>query len=366
MDECFRLDMNNLKGFCRAVYVKMGLTEEDAGFTTDVLVEADLRGIPTHGVRLLPRHVDYIQKGIIVPNARMEVLCETPTTLAIDAHHAMGAAVGVKTMSTLIRKAETMGTAFASVRNSTHFGIAGYYSTMALEKDMIGIAMTNANPVGLPTFGARGLFGTNPLAIAAPAGHEADFALDMATTVITNGKIETHEIQDKPLPLGWVVDKNAQPATDAKTICPGLVSGNHFILPLGGQNEDFSGHKGYNLAVLVDILSAALSGGALGPETRYHTQTESYPGPLLSHFFGAIKIAAFRDPADFRSDMDRMLGRLRECPPAPGQKRVYYAGLKEFEHSKECDRLGIPLTATTYESLCNLGKETKVQPPATR
>ncbi len=137
--------------------------------------------------------------------------------------------------------------------------------------------------------------------------------------------------------------------------------GEYFILPLGGQNEDFSGHKGYNLAILVDILSAALSGGALGPDVR--TRTESYPGPFLSHFFGAIKIAAFRDPAEFRSDMDRMLKRLRECPPAPGRERVYYAGLKEFEHAKECARLGIPVETKTYESLCETGKEIGIPPP---
>jgi LDH2 family malate/lactate/ureidoglycolate dehydrogenase len=158
------------------------------------------------------------------------------------------------------------------------------------------------------------------------------------------------------------VDKKAQPATDARTVCPGLVSGNHFILPLGGQDEDFSGHKGYNLAVLVDILSAALSGGAFGPDTRTHPW-DAYPGALLSHFFGVINIAAFRDPADFRSDMDRMLKGLRDCPPAPGQERVYYAGLKESEHAKECKQLGIPLTPKTYESLCTLGKETNIQPP---
>ncbi len=364
MADVLRLDANHLKRFCREVYVHMGLTQEDADLSTDVLIEADIRGIPTHGVRLLPRHVEYIQKGIIIPTAKVETLRETPTTLTVDAHHAMGPAVSSKIMSALIRKAETMGTAFASVRNSTHFGIAGYYSTMALEKNMIGIAMTNANPVGLPTFGSKGMYGTNPLAVAAPAGQEVDFALDMATTVITNGKIETYEIQNKPLPPGWAVDKNFQPATDAREIERGLVSGNHFILPLGGQNEDFSGHKGYNLAVLVDILSAALSGGALGPETRYHPWN-AYPGALLSHFFGAINIAAFRDPADFRSDMDRMLGRLRECPPAPGQKRVYYAGLKEYEHAKECKQQGIPLTTTTYESLCALGKEMSIQPPKT-
>lgn len=356
-----RLDANDLRRFCLAVYAHEGFAEDDAAYSTDVLLGADVRGIPTHGVRLLPRHVEYVRKGIIVPAARMEVVHETATTLTIDAHRAIGTAVAVKTMHSLMRKAETSGVAFASVRNSTHFGIAGYHAALALEKDMLGIAMTNANPVGLPTFASKGMFGTNPLAFAAPADREAAFVLDMATTVVTNGKIERAQALGQPLLPGWAVDGKAQAVTDAAATCPGLVSGSHFILPLGGAGEDHGGHKGYGLAVMVDILSAALSGGALGPEVRYHT--ESYPGPLLSHFFGVINIAAFREPAAFRADMDRMLKRLRECPASPDQERVYYAGLKEFEEAKECQRLGVPVDDEVYESLCKVGRQMEILAP---
>jgi L-2-hydroxycarboxylate dehydrogenase (NAD+) len=344
-----------------AVYAHEGLAEDDAAYATDVLIGADVHGIPTHGVNLLPRHVEYIRKGIIVPEARMEVVRETATTLTIDAHRAIGTAVAVKTMHALIRKAKTSGVAFASVGNSTHFGIAGYHAALALEEDMIGIAMTNANPVGLPTFGAKGMFGTNPLAFAAPADREAAFVLDMATTVVTNGKIERAEVLNQPLLPGWVADSDTQTVTDPRATCPGLVSGSHFILPLGGAGEDHGGHKGYGLAVMVDILSAALCGGALGPEVR--ARDDSYPGPWLSHFFGAINIAAFREPSAFRSDMDRMLKRLRECPAAPGQERVYFAGLKEFEKAEECRRLGVPVDAELYGALSEVGRQMKISAP---
>jgi L-2-hydroxycarboxylate dehydrogenase (NAD+) len=356
-----RLDANDLRRFCLAAYAHEGFAEDDAGYSTDVLIGADVRGIPTHGVCLLPRHVEYVGKGIIVPGARMELVRETATTLTIDAHHVIGTAVAVKTMHALIGKAKTSGAAFASVRNSTHFGIAGYHAELALEEGMIGIAMTNANPAGLPTFAAKGMFGTNPIAFAAPADREAAFVLDMATTVIASGKIERSKIQGQPLLPGWTVDSNAQTATDAHTVWPGLVSGSHFLLPLGGAGEDHGGHKGYGLAVMVDILSAALCGGALGPEVR--TRTESYPGPWLSHFLGVIDIAAFRDLSAFRSDMDRMLKRLRECPASPGQERVYYAGLKEFEKAKECQRLGVPVDAEVYESLSEVGRQMGIPAP---
>jgi len=222
--------------------------------------------------------------------------------------------------------------------------------------------MTNANPVGVPTFGARGLFGTNPLAFAVPAGREAPFVLDMATTVITNGKIEAYGNRDEPLPSGWAVDAQSRPATESREVPTGLLTGRNFILPLGGAGEDHGGHKGFNLAVLVDILSAALAGGVSGPDVRHHGQP--YPGSLVSHFFGAIKIASFRDPAEFRSDMDRMLRRLRECPPAPGHDRVYYAGLKEFEHAEECRRLGVPVETPVFEGLATLAEDLQVRRPA--
>lgn len=356
-----RLDRDGLRRFCLSVYARLGLPDEDAGYSADVLIGADVRRIPTHGVRLLPRHVEYLRSGIIDAAARVEVLQETPTTLTLDAHHAIGTAVGVRTMRALMDKAAVSGAAFASVRDSTHFGIAGYHASLALERGMIGIAMTNANPVGLPTFGAAGMFGTNPIAFAAPADREAAFVLDMATTVITNGTIERAQDLGLPLLPGWTVDRRSTDATDPRAVCPGLVAGSHFILPLGGWGEEHGGHKGYGLAVLVDILCAALCGGPLGPDVR--TPTAAYPGPSLAHFFGAIDIAAFREPAAFRADMDRMLGRLRACPTAPGQERVYYAGLKEFEQMRECERLGVPVDGEVREALDALGVELHVPPP---
>ncbi|UCC65039.1 MAG: Ldh family oxidoreductase, partial [Anaerolineae bacterium] len=260
----------------------------------------------------------------------------------------------------VINKAETNGAAFGCVRDSNHFGIAGYYAMMALDEDMLGIAMTNTAALGVPTFGRQVMYGTNPLAFAAPADEERGFVLDMSTTVVTRGKIEVYERLGKELPMGWAVDKTGQSAREARTLLDDMfhrVGGG--ILPLGGAGEDFGGHKGYGLAVMVDILCAVLCGATFGPDLS-DTATSS---ARVSHFFGAIRIDAFRDPMTFRRDMDRLLAGLRNCPPAEAAERVYYAGLKEFEKEAECLRLGVPLLKKTFDQLCTVGNEYGVDSP---
>jgi LDH2 family malate/lactate/ureidoglycolate dehydrogenase len=272
----------------------------------------------------------------------------------------MGAPVSAQAMRTVITKAASAGAAFGAVRDSNHFGIAGYYAMMAMQHDMLGIAMTNTAALGVPTFGRQVRFGTNPIAFAAPANQEPGFVLDMATTVVTRGKIEVYDRLGEPLPLGWAVDKTGRPATDGRRILDDMfhrVGGG--IMPLGGAGELHGGHKGYGLAVLVDILCAVLGGAPFGASVA---DTESSSG-RVSHFFGAIRIDTFRDPAAFRHDMDRLLGELRATPPAEGAERVYFAGLKEFEHEQETAEHGVPLLRQTYDHIVRVGQAHGVVPP---
>ena len=343
-----------LTDFCAAVFSRLGLAPADAADAARVLVAADARGIPSHGVGRLQRYVNGLRTGLMLADAVPETLMDTPMSLVVNARGAMGAPVSVRTMERVVAKAAASGAAFASVRDSNHFGIAGYYAMQALPHDMIGLAMTNTAALGVPTFGRQVMFGTNPLAFAAPADREQAFVLDMSTTVVTRGKVEVCEREGKPLPLGWAVDKTGLPATQAASILEEMqhrLGGG--ILPLGGAGEEFGGHKGYGLAVMVDILCALLAGAPAGPEV-FDTATSS---ARVSHFFGAIKVAMFRDPATFRADMDRMLGRLRATPVAEGEARVYFAGQKEFEREAQCAKRGVPLSGRTYESLCMIGQE---------
>lgn len=312
-----RISCERLVRFCRSVFVSLGLAEGDARVAGDVLIAADTRGIPSHGVARLWRYVNGLQTGLMLPKVEPQILVESDMSLVIDARGGMGAPISARTMEAVIDKAASTGSAFASVRDSNHFGIAGYYAMKALDRDMLGIAMTNTAALSVPTFGREAMVGTNPIAFAAPADREKAFVLDMSTTVVTRGKIEVYERKEKPLPLGWAVGKTGEPATDATVILKDMqerLGGG--ILPLGGDGEAFGGHKGYGMAVLVDILCAVLGGAPFGRDVR-DTATSS---ARVSHFFGAVRIDRFRDPQDFRRDMDDMLERLRTSPPGGGHR----------------------------------------------
>jgi LDH2 family malate/lactate/ureidoglycolate dehydrogenase len=358
-----RINRQQLESFCAAIFKTAGLSHPDAVVAAQVLVAADARGIPSHGVARLWRYVNGLTSRVMVPDAQIQVLMDTPTSVVLNANGAMGAPVSARAMSTVIDKARSAGTAFGCVRDSNHFGIAGYYAMMAMEHDMIGIAMTNTAALGVPTFGRQVMFGTNPIAFAAPAEKERGFVLDMATTVVTRGKIEVYDRLGKELPAGWAVDKAGRPATDARAILDDMfVRAGGGIMPLGGPGELASGHKGFGLAILVDILCAALCGAPFGPDVA---DTETSSG-RVSHFFGAIRVDTFRNPKEFRQDMDRMLHNLRTSPPAEDADQVYFAGLKEFEHERESERLGVPILAKTFDEIVAIGHEWGIDaPPAT-
>lgn len=353
----------DLELFCRSIFKALDLSDEDSRIAAEVLTRADVYGIPSHGVGRLLRYVNGLKTGLMDPHAKWEVLMDTPASVVIDARGAMGAPVSVQAMRRVLEKAETNGAAFGCVKNSNHFGIAGYYARLALEKDMLGIAMTNTAALGVPTFGRTALYGTNPLAFAAPADREVAFVLDMSTTVVTRGKVEVKERLGQKLPDGWAVDKNGAPAHDPRTLLDDMqerLGGG--ILPLGGLGTDLGGHKGYGLAVMVDILCAVLCGAPFG-RAVFDTAESS---ARVSHFFGAIKIENFRDPKTFRADMDDLLEDLRASPPAEGEKRVYFAGMPEMEQERTTERSGVPLVAKTYEMLVDLGREFGIEAPGAR
>ena len=350
-----------LEDFCRDVFIACGLGRDAATQSAEVMVAADVRGIPSHGIGRLWRYVNGLKTGLMLVDAKPETVAETASSLVIDAHGGMGFPVSVQAMRGIIGKAASVGAAFGCVKDSNHFGIAGHYAMMALERDMIGLAATNTAALGLPTFGRQVMFGTNPLAFAAPAGDERAFVLDMSTTVVTRGKIEVCDRLNKPLPPGWAADSDGRPTSDAHALLDSLLNRlGGGILPLGGEGEQSGGHKGYGLAVMVDILCSVLCGAPFGPQVK-DTATSS---ARVSHFFGAINIGAFRDPAEFRKDMDRMLRDLRLSPPAAGAERVYFAGQKEFEHEAEVRRSGVPLFQETAASLELISRETSVPMPA--
>jgi len=357
-----RIDIETLKAFCASVFRRLGLSEEDARISADVLVAADVRGIPSHGVGRLQRYVIGLSSGIVIPDAAVETVVDTPSSIVVDAHGAMGAPVSYRTMRAVIDRAAQGGAAFGCVRDSNHFGIAGYYAMMALEADMIGIAMTNTAALGVPTFGRKAMFGTNPLAFAAPAGAERAFVLDMATTVIPRGKVEVYDRLGKALPDGWAVDGSGRPAHDPGTALREMSAGRGGILPLGGLGEEFGGHKGYGLAVMIDILCGVLCGAPFGQDVKDAENTSG----RVSHFFGAIAIERFREPTAFRADMDRLLRDLRETPPAVGEERVYFAGLKEFEHEERCTREGVPVLRKTYGQFVEIAQRFGLEAPAPR
>ncbi|OGV51703.1 MAG: malate dehydrogenase [Lentisphaerae bacterium GWF2_44_16] len=361
MDSKVYFQADALTEFCREVFIRHGMTADDAGITADVLVTADMRGIPSHGIGRLQRYVNGLKTGQMKANAETEIIRDTPVSTVINANGTMGPPVSVKAMESVIEKARNNGASFACVYESNHFGIAGYYAMMALKHDMIGIAMTNTAALGVPTFGRQVMFGTNPLAFCAPAEKEGAFVLDMSTTVVSRGKIEVYDREGKALPHNWAVDKTGKSATDAGKILDDMFHRyGGGILPLGGLGEMFGGYKGYGLAVMVDILCSVLCGAPFGSQIS-DTATSS---ARVSHFFGAIKIDNFRNAGEFRGDMDKMLSQLRNTPAAEGEEQVYFAGQKEMEHEKSARKNGIPLSPSTINNLGKIAGELQIEFPA--
>jgi len=294
-DQTHRISAEALEEFCTCVFEQCGVAQDDARITADVLVAADLRGIASHGVARLRRYVKGLRDGVMIPRPDIQTIVETPATAALDAGGGLGQPASHRAMSLAIDKAHNVGVGITTLKNSNHYGIAGYYAMMALEADMIGFSMTNTAVLVVPTFGRDALLGTNPIAMAIPAGEELPYVLDMATSVVPRGKLEVYDRLEKDLPMGWATDESG-----IATQNPGQVLRNFMshagggLLPLGGEGELYGGHKGYGLSLMVELLCGVLSGAAY-MDLVYPKDDAGKPLPSdIWHIFAAILLDAFR------------------------------------------------------------------------
>jgi len=343
------VQLSQLRPYVHDVFKGMGLPAEDAETCTDVLLDADLKGLDTHGVnRLKPVYYDRVKKGLQSPITRLDVVREGPTTAVVDGNNGMGMVVAKKSMDLCIEKAKELGMGMVAARNSTHFGIAGYYSEMAAKQGLMGITGTNARPSIAPTFGVEPMLGTNPLTFAFPTDEEFPFSLDCATSIIQRGKVELYARRGKKLPPGLVINNDGSTSTDPDEILGDLLSGEAALLPLGGMGEDTAGYKGYGYATVVEILSAALQSGYF---------LKAINGVNLGHFFIAIDVSAFTDLDDFKRTTGNILRSLRSAKKAPGADRIYTAGEKEYLTSLERRVKGVPINASVQAELTQMRDE---------
>ncbi|MFP3958757.1 MAG: Ldh family oxidoreductase [Spirochaetaceae bacterium] len=351
------IPFETLERFVNDVFLRLGVPPEDARICADVLLQSDLRGIDSHGIGRLAMYHDRIRAGIQSPTTEIETLRETETTATLDGHHGMGHVIAYRAMRTAMEKAAAYGMGAVAVRNSTHYGFAGYYPLMATREDMLGLTVTNARPGVAPTFGVRPMIGTNPLSFGAPTDLPFSFLIDAATSITQRGKLEHLHRRDQPTPEGWVIGHDGRPRTDTGPLLSDLVAGTAAMLPLGGIGETFGGHKGYGYGTMVEILSAALSGGAyLWDLTGLDERGDPRPY-RLGHFFLAIDIAHFIDPPAFRRIATGILRELQRSPKAPGHDRIYVAGEKEHESEQRRRASGIPVNDTLAATLDRVGTE---------
>jgi LDH2 family malate/lactate/ureidoglycolate dehydrogenase len=350
-----------LADFCVRVFEKMGVSHGDACITADVLVQANLRGIDSHGVARLARYVNGLRDGVMVAQPDERVVVDTPTTVTIEAGAGLGQPVSHRATEMVIEKAAKYGCGFATVRNSNHYGIAGYYAMMMLDHDMIGISLTNAAVLVAPTFARDAMYGTNPIALAVPANKERPIVIDMATSTVPRGKLEVYHRQEKPLPMGWATDERGVPTSDAGRVLENFLKrAGGGLLPLGGAGEELSGYKGYGMGLFVEILSAVLPGAAFLTAV-YPKDADGKPLPAdLGHFFGAWRLDAFRPPDEFKADMDRFIHELKGGRLAEGAERIYVHGEKEFEEADRRGAHGIPLGAKVEASLKQIASDLDV------
>jgi len=356
-DKTVWIDFETLERFMTDVFKAAGVPEEDAKICADVLIESDKRGIDSHGInRLKTIYIDRIKDGILNPVTNIEIVREGPTTAVVDGHNGMGMVVAKKSMEMAIEKARKYGMGMVAVRNSTHYGIAGYYATMATKEDMIGITGTNARPSIAPTFGVENMLGTNPLTFGIPTDEEFPFVLDCATSITQRGKIEVYAKLGKQLPPGWVIDENGNTMTDPEETLVALTKGKAALTPLGGIGEETAGYKGYGYATVVEILSAALQSGSYLKMLTGIENGKKVPY-RLGHFFIAINVSAFVDPDEFKKTAGNILRELRNSRKAPGHDRIYTAGEKEYLAWLERKENGVPINEELQKEIKTLIQE---------
>ncbi len=356
MADFIDVKVDALRKFTQDVFIKLGVPTEDAEITANVLLSANKRGINSHGVARLKRYVGYIQNSKMNPKTELKVLKETPVSLLISAGNGIGQVAGYKTMNMVIDKAKKSGLAFANVKDSNHFGIAGYYSMMALKHNLVGISLTNSAPLVLPTFGKQAVIGTNPLSFAFPTKSEKPFVIDMATSTVPRGKLEVYNRMNKPIPDAWATDEKGSPTTDSSKVLDNMLNRKGGgLLPLGGATEEMGGHKGYGLSAVVDVLSGVLSGGSFGSLIYSNKQAAG-----VCHFLGAIDPDIFITKDEFKNNMDNFIKILRDSEKAEGKDRIYIHGEKEFENEDK-NRETVPIFHKVLENLKEIGNEVGVE-----
>lgn len=346
------VDYEKLKHFVTDAFKKLGFTDEDSAIITDVLLRADLYGVESHGVQRLVRYQKSMEGKTIFKDAPFEICHETPISAVIDGHSGMGQVIAYKAMKKAIEKAKTTGIGLVSVRNSNHFGIAGYYAEMAMREGLVGISMTNSEAIMVHTYAKKPVLGTNPIAIAAPA-KPYPFYFDAATTVVPRGKLEVYKKKEKPLPDGWASDETGNQSNDASRVLDaiiGKVAGG--IFPLGGDKEESGSHKGYGYAMICEIATAIASGG----QTSNHHVRKEGQGAGSCHFFAAIDPKIFGDPKEMEDHLSTLLTELREAPKAEGATRIYTHGEKEAEAIVDRKKNGIQVNEKTMAEMENFAK----------
>ena len=355
------LDWKTAQEFVTDAFVGVGIPRADAEICTDVLLESDRRGIESHGVnRFKPIYIDRILAKIQNPVTNFEIVRETPTTAVIDGHDGMGQVIGYKSMKLAIEKAKKYGMGMVAVRNSTHYGIAGYYTSMAIKEGMIGMSGTNARPSIAPTFGVENMLGTNPLTIGFPTDEEFPFNLDCATSIIQRGRIEYYSRIGKDTPEGMVIGNDGKSKTDSEQILKDLVSGDAALAPLGGIGEELAGYKGYGYATVVEVLSAALQqGNYLRMLTGIGKDGQKVPFHL-GHFFIAIDTEAFMGLDEFKKTAGNIMRDLRGSKIAPDAQRIYTAGEKEYLVWQERKDSGVPINEAVQKEMSKVRDDLKL------
>jgi L-2-hydroxycarboxylate dehydrogenase (NAD+) len=350
--------IERLHEFSSRVFMHFGVPTEDANLAADVLAASDLRGVDSHGVARLHSYFDMLTLGRINPRAKLRVVRELPGTATVDGDNGLGLIVGPKANAIAIDKALVVGSGWVSVRNTNHFGMAGYYPLQALKHDVIGWAMTNSTKLVAPLWGAERMLGTNPIAVAFPGWQEPPIVIDLATSATAYGKIEIAMRAGQPIPKGWAVDRDGQPATRPQQMIDGGA-----LLPLGGS-RDHGGHKGYCLAALVDILSCVLSGANWGPFAPPFALRQEIPsrsvGKGIGHFFGALRIDGFIDPEEFKKQIDEWVRVFRGTKPRPGTPGVVIPGDPERLAEAQRRVTGIPLSPAVVADLRDVAARTGI------
>lgn len=342
-------DYEVLNQFCGDVFQSFGFSEEESRIITDVLLMSDLIGIESHGMQRMVRYHKGIEKGTIHPKEKPEIVFETPVSAVIDGHNGMGQLIGEFAMRTAIDKAKKSGIGIVSVRNSNHFGIAGYYAKMACKEGFLGVSCTNSEAIMVPTFGKKAMLGSNPIAVAMPA-EPYPFFFDASTSVVTRGKLEMYNKMEKPLPVGWALDENGCECTDAPRVLANIVGKNGGgIMPLGGASEKNGSHKGYGYGMLCELMSSIFSMGVTSDQCCTFKDKTG-----ICHGFIAMDPAIFGDAAQIKEHLSTYLQTLRESPKADGAEKIYTHGEKEVFAEQERRKNGIPVNDNTMIELADL------------